>query len=114
MPTRGTVLDIGRGVSHKVAIVRLYVQGYTEPQIVARTHHTYDSVARYLRDFRRVMLLVDQGLPELHIRKVLRMSLLLVREYVALYRQLDVPEHAFKLNLMRRAAQCEEKKRSRR
>ena len=113
VPTRGTILDIGRGVSHKVAIVELYVQGYTEPQIVARTHHTYDSVARYLRDFRRVMLLVDQGLPELHIRKVLRMSLLLVREYVALYRQLDVAEHAFKLNLMRRAAQCEEKKRRR-
>ena len=113
IPTRGTIADIGPGVSHKVQIVRLYVEGYTEPQIVARTKHSYESVGAYVRDFRRVMLLVDQGLPISHIRKVVRMSKKLVEQYVDLYQELDVPEFQWKLNLMRRAALSEEKKRRR-
>ena len=111
VPTRGTMADIGPGVSHKKRIVRLYVEGYTEPQIVRRTHHTYESVGSYIDDFRRVMVLVDRGLPPSHIRKVLRMSLRLVNEYIALYRELDVPDYQWKLNLMRRAARHQEKKR---
>ena len=50
VPTRGMIMDIGPGVTHRAEIVRLYVEGYTEPEIVRRTQHTYDSVAsRYLR-----------------------------------------------------------------
>jgi len=110
LPSRGTIMDIGRGVTHRIEIIRLYVQGYTEPQIVKRTHHTYESVASYVSNFTRVMLLVDRGLPPSHIRKILRMSLRLVNEYIALYRELDVPEHQWKLNLMRHAGEHREKK----
>jgi hypothetical protein len=113
LPTRGNISDIGRGVTHRAEIVTLYVQGYTEPQIVARTHHTYESVGAYLSDFSRVILLVEEGLPALHIRKVTRMGLTLVNAYINLYRQLDVPENQWKLNLIRRAAAAEEKKRHR-
>jgi hypothetical protein len=109
--TRGTIMDIGRGVTHRAQIVRLYVEGYTEPQIVRRTHHSYEAVASYIQEFCRVMLLVDRGLPPSHIRKLLGKSLKLVNEYIALYRQLDVAEHQWKLNLMRRAAVEQEKKR---
>jgi len=110
LPSRGTIMDIGRGVTHRIEIIRLYIQGYTEPQIVKRTHHAYESVASYVRNFTRVMLLVDRGLPPNHIRKILRMSLRLVNEYIALYRELDMPEHQWKLNLMRRAGGHREKK----
>ena len=113
LPTRGSIMDIGPGVTHRATIVKLYVEGYTEPQIVARTHHSYDSVAAYVSDFRRVMVLVDKGLPPAHIRKVLRMSRGLVDAYVALYREVDVSENQWKLNLMRQAAHEQEKKRRR-
>jgi hypothetical protein len=103
-------MDIGPGVTHRATIVKLYVEGYTEPQIVARTHHSYESVAAYLSDFRRVLVLVDEGLPVPHIRKVLRMSRRLVEAYIALYRELDVPDNQWKLNLMRRADHEQEKK----
>ncbi|NOY27467.1 MAG: DUF1670 domain-containing protein [Oligoflexia bacterium] len=111
IPTRGAIMDIGRGVTHRVQIVSLYVQGHTETQIVRRTHHTYESVGAYIDDFRRVMLLCDRDLPASHIRKVLGKSLKLVNAYITLYRQLDTDEHQWKLNLMRRAAQEQEKKR---
>ena len=110
VPTRGTIMDIGRGVTHRVQIVTLYVEGYTETQIVRRTHHTYESVASYLGEFRRVMLLIDRKLPPNHIRKLLKRSLKLVNAYIALYQKLDLPEHQWKLNLMRLTALEQEKK----
>jgi hypothetical protein len=113
IPTRGNIMDIGRGVTHRVQIVQLYVQGYTEAQIVRRTHHTYDSVASYISDFARIMLLVDQGLAASHIRKILQRSMKLISQYIALYKQVDVPENQWKLNLIRQAAQRNEKKRRR-
>jgi hypothetical protein len=114
VPTRGTIIDIGRGVTHRAQIVGLYVEGYTETQIVRRTHHSYDAVASYIEEFCRVMLLCDRGLPPGHIRKVLGRSLKLINEYIALYRRLDLPDNQWKLNLMRRAAVAQEKKRSKR
>jgi hypothetical protein len=113
IPTRGNIMDIGRGVTHRVQIVQLYVQGYTEAQIVRRTHHTYDSVASYISDFARVMLLVEQGLAATHIRKILQRSMKLIEQYIALYKQVNVPENQWKLNLMRQAAKRDEKKRRR-
>lgn len=110
LPTRGAIADIGRGVTHRKEIVTLYVQGHTEPEIVRRTQHTYESVGSYIRDFRRVMALADRDLPVPHIRKVLRMSRSLVQAYLDLYRELDVAENQWKLNLMRLAAVEEEKK----
>ena len=114
VPTRGRVADIGRGVTHRAEIVRLYVEGYTESDIVRRTHHTYESVGNYLTDFRRVMVLVDQGLEPAHIRKVTRLSRPVVDAYVELYRQLDTNENQWKLNLMRLAARQKKKVRSQR
>lgn len=110
VPTRGNIADIGPGISHKVQIVTLYVEGHTEPQIVSRTHHSYESVSSYINDFSRVMVLVDQKLAAQHVRKVLRMSAKLVNEYTELYRKLDVPDNQWKLNLMRRSVHNKQKK----
>ena len=114
VPTRGNMKDIGRGLTHRAEIVRLYVEGYSEADIVRRTGHSYESVGSYVRDFRRVMALADRGLPAAHIRKVTRMSRKLVEAYLALYQEVDVPDNQWKLNLMRRAALTEQKKTNRR
>jgi DNA-directed RNA polymerase specialized sigma24 family protein len=54
---RGYLADMGRSPTHKAAIVRLYLQGLTTPDIAARTAHSKQAVDRYLRDFERVRLL---------------------------------------------------------
>jgi len=48
---RGRMQDIGRGVSHKVWIVNLYLEWKTYSEIRRITGHTVDAIKRYLNDF---------------------------------------------------------------
>lgn len=94
LPSRGEIQDIGRASSHKVAVVRRYVQDYSLSEISLRLgKHGLASMARYLRHFALVMILYDRGLTALQIRAVSGLSEGLVGEYVGLYQELDVPEH---------------------
>jgi transposase len=94
LPSRGEIQDIGRASSHKVAVVRRYVQDYSLSEISLRLgKHGLASMARYLRHLSLVMILHDRGLTASQIRAVSGMSEGLVGEYVGLYQELDVPEH---------------------
>jgi hypothetical protein len=94
LPSRGEIQDIGRASSHKVAVVRRYVQDYSLSEISLRLgKHGLASMARYLRHFALVMILHERGLTASQIRAVSGLSEGLVGEYVALYQELDVPEH---------------------
>jgi len=94
LPSRGEIQDIGRASSHKVAVVRRYVQDYSFSEISLRLgKHGLASMARYLRHFALVMILHERGLTVSQIRAVSGMSEGLVGEYVGLYQELDVPEH---------------------
>jgi biotin operon repressor len=85
VPTRGQIKDIGKGVSHKAKIVEDYLKGYEFSDIKRRTHHSEDSIDRYIRDFLRVIYLTDQGESLLKIRMVTRISERLIQEYQDLY-----------------------------
>jgi len=106
LPTRGLVADMGPALSHADKIVRLFMDGYTETEIVRRTGHTYDSVERYLLDFARVVYLAEQGLPLPAIRKVLGFSRRLVAKYLDLYREFSGPDYFFTMARIRRLAQA--------
>ena len=94
LPSRGEIQDIGRASSHKVAVVRRYVQDYSLSEISLRLgKHGLASMARYLRHFALVMILHERGLLASQIRAVSGLSEGLVGEYVGLYQELDVPEH---------------------
>ena len=94
LPSRGEIQDIGRGSSHKVAVVRRYVQDYSLSEISLQLgKHGLASMARYLRHFALVMILHDRELTVSQIRAVSGMSEGLVSEYVGLYQELDIPEH---------------------
>ena len=110
VPTRGREWDIGPGLTHKTQIVTLYVQGYTETEIVHKTNHTYEAIERYIEDFRAVMCLHERGLPVAHLRKATGMSRRLVEAYLDLYHTLNIDENQWKLNLMRRGFAALEKK----
>ena len=94
LPSRGEIQDIGRASSHKVAVVRRYVQDFSLSEISLRLgKHGLASMARYLRHFALVMILHERELTASQIRAVSGMSEGLVGEYVGLYQELDVPEH---------------------
>lgn len=53
---RGLQRDIGKGISHKVWIVRLYLEQKTYSEIERITGHTTGSIKIYLSDFARVLM----------------------------------------------------------
>jgi hypothetical protein len=57
LPLRGYLADMGRWPTHKQAVIRLYLQGLTSPDIAARTRHTKQAVDRYIEGFERLRLL---------------------------------------------------------
>ena len=53
---RGLQRDIGKGISHKVWIVGLYLQWKTYSEIERITGHSVGSIKTYLNDFSRVLM----------------------------------------------------------
>ncbi len=104
IPTRGLIKDIGRGVSHKCKIIELYLQMYTETEIVDRSGHTYESIEAYIKEFARVVVLSESGLNAVMIRQVTGRSMTLVNAYLDLYRKYDEnPDYVFRLEHIKRS-----------
>jgi len=84
VPTRGVVKDIGP-TSHKTAIVKRYLQGYTPTEIARDMYHSLASVERYINDFARVAILTKRGESIDNIRLIVGLSERLTLEYRDLY-----------------------------
>lgn len=54
--TRGVLHNIGRGQTHKVQIIHLYLEGHTYSEIRRKTHHSTGAIKRYLESFVKVLL----------------------------------------------------------
>ncbi len=85
--TRGVLHNIGRGQTHKVQIVGLYLEGKTFSEIRLRTHHSPGAIKRYLQDFIRVMMSLYHGIEESSVSSVSGLSENLVRQYSELFKQ---------------------------
>jgi DNA-binding Lrp family transcriptional regulator len=104
VPTRGLMKDIGRGVSHKCKIIELYLQMYTESEIVDRSGHSYESIEAYVKEFARVVILAESGLNAVMIRQVSGRSMTLVNAYLDLYRKYDGnPDYVFRLEHIKKS-----------
>ncbi|MEW5937369.1 MAG: DUF1670 domain-containing protein [Candidatus Thermoplasmatota archaeon] len=86
LPTRGIVHDIGRAVTHKRIIIRLYLQGHLVPDIARMTGHSEASVERYIKSFNKVRMLKDR-LDLNNISRTLEMSEYLVKEYLEIHEE---------------------------
>ncbi len=60
LPTKGMILDQGSKPTHKASIIHLYEQGYPEVDVARFTNHTIDSTSRYLKNYKRIKLLVER------------------------------------------------------
>jgi len=107
LPSRGEIQDMGRGVSHKVPIIRKYVQDLSLSRISQHLRkHGISSMVRYLRHFTLVMILEERGLTPAQMESVIGISENLIKQYQALYAELNVPEHARALERLKRTVFC--------
>ncbi|MEW6540405.1 MAG: DUF1670 domain-containing protein [Bacillota bacterium] len=84
LPTAGTVLDMGRTLTHKTIVVELALSGLTTQEIARRIYHTPEAVDNYLRLFERVLLLRYYKLPVSVMIRVTGHGKALLEEHLAL------------------------------
>ncbi len=84
LPSRGTIHDLGSSTTHKKEIVALYLQGYRTSEIARKTGHHPVNVDRYVKDFKRVLMLAKDGRDPYEIAFFTRMTETLVREYLSI------------------------------
>ena len=85
VPTRGTLQDIGPGVTHKSKVVKMWLEGYEYTDIERKTCHSGFSVQRYLSGFSKVVRFYSRGYSLPEIRELADMSERLIQEYLDLY-----------------------------
>jgi len=84
LPTAGTILDMGRTLTHKRIVVELALAGLSTKEIARRVYHKEESVDNYLRAFIRILLLRYYGLPPTAMVRVTGHSHSLIGEHLAL------------------------------
>jgi hypothetical protein len=88
IPDRGKVHDMGRSVTHKKEIVRYMLQNHSQTEITRLTHHSGESVDRYLRDYNRIKVLRGKFAPQ-EVAFATGLSIALVNEYLDLIEEME-------------------------
>ena len=83
--TRGFVKGIGRGQTHKVRVIELWLDREGYDKIARWLHHSPQAIKRYVSAFLRIVVLHRQGTPVEEIAFLTRTSERLVQDYVAIY-----------------------------
>lgn len=86
--TRGYLHNIGRGQTHKVKIIGMYLDGLTYSEIKIKARHTVGAIKRYLESFIKVLMSRKQGIYKIKdISAVTGISEILVKQYNELIRE---------------------------
>jgi hypothetical protein len=93
VPLRSTVKDVGRTLSHRLLIIKLWAQGKEYSEISLNASHSLSAVQNYIDKFKRTVALVKEGYDINRISFLLRISTSLVEQYVNLYHRLDFADH---------------------
>jgi hypothetical protein len=97
VPTRGVYKDIGPGVSHKIKIVKLYLEYNSYTEIKRLTRHSSTAIKRYISHFGRVLLSIKKDLSVKETAHIVGISERLVREYKELYLKYNTEEYRERL-----------------
>ena len=95
VPRRGTIHDMGRSVTHKKQICyKIIVEGKSIEQTARETNHSPEAITRYVKDYKRILACLSQGLTPKDTAFVAKISENLIYEYVSLIEenQLDIKE----------------------
>lgn len=83
--TRGQIKGAGRGQTHKVRIIELWLDRQGYDRIALWAHHSVQSIKRYIAAFQRVVTLHRAGTATAQIAFLVSISERLVTDYLALY-----------------------------
>jgi len=89
LPTKGNILDQGSSPTHKGVIIDLYEQGYPETDIARLTTHNIESVGRYIKTYRDVILMLEKELSLMEMVRVTGKG----RSTILQYRELAYSYH---------------------
>jgi transposase len=90
LPLRSTIRDMGRSVSHRAIIVRLWLLGMEFSEISRQTNHSIEAIANYVEKFKRVICLAKDNHEINTIAFLVKISVSLAQEYYDLYQTLDI------------------------
>ena len=93
IPLRSTVHDMGRTVSHRLLIIKLWGQGKEYSEIKREACHSLNAIQNYVDKFKRTISLSKEGYDINRISFLLKLSPSLVEQYITLYKQIDFIEH---------------------
>ena len=86
VPTRGTVKDIGPGVTHKEIAIRLWLEGQEPTEVARRIHHSIKATENYLEKFKRVAYLRrEKGFSEFEISRTVGISTAATKTFLSIY-----------------------------
>jgi hypothetical protein len=83
--TRGAVKGVGRGQTHKVRIIELWLDREGDEKISRWLHHSPQAIKRYVSTFLRIVVLHRQGTPVKEIAFLTQSSVRLVKDYLTVY-----------------------------
>ena len=93
VPRRGTVHDMGHSITHKKQICyKVIVEGESIEETARETNHSPEAVTRYVKDYKRILTCLHQGLTPKDTAFIVKVSEKLVYEYMSLIHenQLDI------------------------
>lgn len=83
--TRGHLKGVGRGQTHKVRIIELWLDREGYEKIARWVHHTPQAIKRYVNTFIRMVILHEKGTAIEEIAFLTKTSSRLVKDYLAVY-----------------------------
>jgi len=88
LPTPATLQDMGSGVTHKALILRkILIEKKDMDKVRAETYHTQHAIDRYIKEFRRVEMLLNDDKPIEYISKVTKIQPFVVKQYREIYQE---------------------------
>lgn len=93
IPLRSTVKDMGRTLSHRLLIIKLWAQGKEYSEIALNACHSLSAIQNYVDKFKRTITLSKEGYDVNRISFLLRLSSSLIEQYIELYNKLNFIKH---------------------
>ena len=90
LPLRSTIRDMGRSISHREMIVRLWLLGKEFSEISRQTNHSVEAIANYVEKFKRVVCLAKDNCEITTIAFLVKISVALAQQYYDLYQTLEI------------------------
>jgi len=88
VPTRGTVKDIGPGITHKEIAIRKWLEGKEPTEVAKAIHHSLKATENYLEKFKRVAYLRrEKGFTEFEISRTVGISTAAAKTFLNIYNE---------------------------